>query len=126
MDTPFVFGVIAPVSFVKELYTVVKGRTINKRPVEIREIDEDDDLSGIHAIFLAGSQIGSVAQLRRKADGLPLLVITESASGLEYGATINFTEKNNRISFEVALDVAQQKGLRLSAEMLKVAGNVRQ
>lgn len=125
LNSPFVFGIIAPAPFVRELGTVVKGRTVNHRPIEIRELGDADDLSGIHAIFLADTDTQAMRRLQPRANGRPLLVVTESENGLDDGATINFTLNNNRVSFEVALDTARQQGLHLSAEMLKVASNVR-
>jgi hypothetical protein len=125
-NSPFVFGIIAPVSFVRELNSVVRGRTVNKRPIEVREINEEEDLGGIHVVFLAaGTESGAILRLQNKANGLPLLVVAETESGLDDGAAINFMLKDNRVSFEVALDAAQRQGLHMSAEMLKVAGNVR-
>jgi hypothetical protein len=125
LNSPFVFGIMAPAAFVRELNTVVKGRTVNNRPIEIRELSNKDDLSGIHVVFLADTESQTMPLLQSRVSGQPLLVVTESESGLDDGAIINFTLTKNRVSFEVALDTAQQQGLHLSAEMLKVASNVR-
>jgi len=123
-DSPFVFGVLGPDSFVAELNTIVKNKTIGKRPVLIRAISGENDLNGVHALFLARTQQRLLPSVRTAAIGFPMLIVTESEGSLGDGATINFTLKNNRVSFEVALDNAQQHGLHLSAKLLEVASNV--
>lgn len=123
-NSPFVFGIAAPANFITELNAVVKDHTINDRPVQIRRID-NGDLNGVHVLFIARSQQSLLPQLRAQARSLPLLMVTESEHGLDDGGTINFSLKNNRISFDVALDMANRQGLHLSAQLLKVASNVR-
>jgi hypothetical protein len=86
---------------------------------------QNEEAMGLHAVFLARSQQELLSRLHARASGLPLLIVTESEQGLDDGATINFTVKNGRVSFEVALDNAQQQRLHLNAQMLKVASNVR-
>lgn len=123
-DSPFVFGIAAPDNFIAELSAIVRDHTINNRPVQIRRID-NGDISGINLLFVARSKQALLPQLRAQARGLPLLIVTESERGLDDGGTINFALKNNRVSFEVALDTANQQGLHLSAQLLRVASNVR-
>ena len=123
-NSPFVFGIAAPDSFISELNTVVKDHTINNRPVQVRRID-DGDLTDVNVLFVARPNQTLLPQLRVKIQNSPLLIVTESEHGLDDGGTINFSLKNNRVIFEVALDTANQQGLRLSAQLLKVASNVR-
>jgi len=123
-DSPFVLGVLGPDNFITELKTAVKNRTIANRAMQIREISDGDDLTGLHAVFVARSHQGLLPSLQAAASGMPLLIVAESDGSLGDGASINFTMINNRVSFEVALDNAQQHGLHLSAKMLEVASNV--
>lgn len=123
-DSPFVFGIAAPDEFITELNTVIADRTINGRPVQIRRID-NGDASGVHLLFVAQSKQSQLPKLLAQTQGLPVIVVTDSEHGLDNGSAINFSLKNNRVSFEVALDAASRQGLHLSAQLLKVASNVR-
>lgn len=123
-DSPFVFGIAAPDSFIAELNAIVRDHTINNRPVQIRRID-NSDVSGVNLLFVAHAKQALLPQLRAQTRGLPLLFVTESERGLDDGGTINFALKNNRVSFEVALDTANRQGFHMSAQLLKVASNVR-
>jgi hypothetical protein len=124
-DSPLVFGIAAPDDFIAELNTVLKNHTINDHPLQVRRIDGGSDVSGVQLLFVARSQQALLPQLRAQAQGLPLLLITESERGLNDGGVINFALQDNRVRFEVALDTANRQGLHLSAQLLKVARNVR-
>lgn len=124
-DSPLVFGIAAPDNFIAELNTVLKNHTINDHPLQIRRIDGGNDVGGVQLLFVARSQQTLLPQLRAQIQGLPLLLITESERGLDDGGAINFSLQDNRVRFEVALDTANRQGLRLSAQLLKVARNVR-
>jgi hypothetical protein len=123
-DSPFVFGIAAPDTFITELSAVVKDHSISGRSIEIRRID-NNGIAGVNALFIARSQQTLLSDLRAQTHDHPLLIVTESEQGLDDGGIINFFMKNNRVSFEVALDTANQRGLHLSAQLLKVASNVR-
>jgi hypothetical protein len=123
-ESPFVFGVLGSDSFLAELNTVVNNRTIGNRPVQVRNIADEKDLAGVQVVFVARTHMRLLSTLTVAAISMPLLIVTESEGSLGNGATINFTLQNNRVSFEVALDNAQQHGLHLSAKMLEVASNV--
>lgn len=123
-DSPFVFGIAAPAEFIHELNAVVEERTIGGRRVQIRRI-HDSDVSGVHLLFVAHSEQGLLPQVLAQARSLPLVLVTESERGLDDGGTINFSLKNKRVTFDVSLDAANRQGLHLSAQLLKVASNVR-
>lgn len=123
-DSPFIFGIAAPDEFIAELNAVVADRTINGRRIQIRRID-NDDASGVHLLFVAHSNRFDLPKLIAQTRGQPVIIVTESERGLDDGGTINFALKNNRVSFEVALDAANRQGLHLSAQLLKVASSVR-
>jgi len=52
-------------------------------------------------------------------------VVCEWDGALEQGAVVNFVPAEGRVRFEVALDAAERRGLRISSRMLAVALNVR-
>jgi hypothetical protein len=63
-----------------------------------------------HILFIASLETG---QLRKSFESLRGFV--------ERGGMINFVLENNRVLFEVNLKAAQQRGLKISSELLNVA-----
>lgn len=119
-DSPIVIGVAGADTLAEDLSTLVAGRDIGGRPVKVRRIQPDDSLDGIDILF-----VGTRADaLFATARGRPILVVTDGEDGLARGASVSFVLVDNRVRFDVALDAAQQNGLKLSALLLSVAHNV--
>lgn len=53
------------------------------------------------------------------------LVVADGEEALEHGAMIGFVAIEDRLRFAVALDAAEQAGLRISSRMLSVAAEVK-
>ncbi len=54
----------------------------------------------------------------------PLLIISETDGALDHGSAINFVLDGDRVKFEIAVDNAEKRGLKLSSRLLTVARNV--
>lgn len=123
--SPIVLGIAGPDVIVDELNAAVMNRTINNRRLEVHRINEDSDLLDMHVLFIARSETALLKKTVTKLKNTPLLLVTEIADGLDEGAGINFIVKDNKVRFDVALDTTTRQGLHLSAQLLKVARNVR-
>jgi hypothetical protein len=53
-----------------------------------------------------------------------VLTVSDSSDFIAQGGAIQFTLSGNRVRFEVNVDAAQDAGLGLSSELLKVASSV--
>lgn len=122
---PLVVGVAGAEDAAAALEEMSAGRRIEDRPVEVRRIREGESVAGLHALFIARGGTARLRELARGAPASPLLVVCEWDGALEQGAVINFVPRDGRVRFEVALDHAERRALRLSSRMLAVALNVR-
>lgn len=124
-DSPIVLGVAGPESLTGELENITRGHVINGRALLVRRVDANSNLAGVHVLFVARSEQSRLSQFVAQAQKVPLLLVTESPSGLDDGGGINFAVQDNRVRFDVGLDSTNRQGLRLSAQLLKVARAVR-
>lgn len=124
-DSPIVLGVVGPDSLVAELDNITRGHVINGRPLQVRRVDANASLAGVHMLFVARSGQSRLSQFVAQAQQFPSLLVTESPGGLDDGGGINFAIQDNRVRFDVGLDSVNRQGLRLSAQLLKVARAVR-
>jgi hypothetical protein len=122
-DSPLVIAVAGADALAEDLGKTVAGRTVGDRPVTVRRVARGDSLSGIHMLFV-GSAAGRLADFIDPVRGRPVVVVTESEPW-PAGSIINFVVIDNRVRFDVAIDAAEQNGLRLSALLLSVARQVR-
>ncbi len=117
-DAPLQFGVMGADDMAEALAEFTSGRRVNERSVVVRKLRAGDPLAGLHLLFVARSQ----PLLAPPQPGL--LLVTESEGALAHGSVINFVLEDRRVRFEVALDAAARRDLRVSSRMLAVASKV--
>ena len=122
-DSPFVIGILGAPEVAAELERLVPARSVSGRPVSLRRLKEGEGLRGVHLLFLGRSD-SNLRAILPGAQQQSVLTVTESEQGLELGATINFVLLDDRIGFEVSLEVAERSGLKISSRMLAVARRV--
>ena len=123
-DAPFIVGVMGAEEVAVELEQVVRGRTVNNRPVTVRRVREGESLAGLSVLFVSRRDSGKLAALARIARPLSILLVSDSDRGLEAGSVINYVSAEDRIGFEVSIDAAERSNLKLSSRMLGVARRV--
>ncbi|MCD6042584.1 MAG: hypothetical protein K0R40_2187 [Burkholderiales bacterium] len=121
-DSPIVIGVLGDEAVLEELRAIVPGRVVQGRPVAAVRLREGASLAGVHVLFVGRE---ASAQLARLAPTRAILVVSDAERGLDQGAVVNFVRAEGRVRFEVAVDAAEQRELRISSRMLAVASSVR-
>jgi hypothetical protein len=121
-DASLAIGVLGADEVLAELRAIVPGRMVHGRAVSVQRLQSGESVAGLHVLFVGR---GAGAQLAKLGQGRPLLVVSEMESGLEQGAVVNFVRTEERVRFEVALDNAEQRNLKISSRMLAVASQVR-
>lgn len=119
---PMVIGVAGSDEMARGLARLVAGRTINRRPLEVRALRDNDSAEGLHLLFIGGNDAGRLARIAPAPT--PLLVVTEAANGLQHGSVINFRIVAERVRFDVSLDAADKHKIKLSSRLLTVANLV--
>lgn len=121
-DSPIVIGVLGDEAVLEELRGIVPGRVVQGRPVAAARLREGASLAGVHVLFVGRE---ASAQLARLAPMKGILVVSDSERGLDQGAVVNFVRDEGRVRFEVAVDAAERRELKISSRMLAVASSVR-
>lgn len=125
VDSPITIGVLGDDQIAAELAELVAGRKVAGRPVAARRLREGDSATDVHVLFIGRAANPRLAQLLKSVQSRPVLTVTEADAALAQGSIINFVLVEGRVRFEIALDTAESKGLRLSSQLLSVALNVR-
>jgi YfiR/HmsC-like len=124
-DAPLVIAVAGPAGLAAELAELAAAGTATGRRVEVRRTpDPSPALGSAHVLFVPAQERARFGQFIRAA-GTRTLIVTEHDGALTQGSVINFVLAEGRVRFEVAIDSAEKRGLRLSARMLAVAHAVR-
>ncbi|VXB11236.1 YfiR family protein [Massilia sp. 9I] len=120
---PLTIAVIGSDDMAAELARIAAGRAIAGRPISVRPLREHEPVPAVHLLFVAGSDGERAARVLRGAPAA-YLTVTECDGGLRYGSVINFRIVDERVRFDVSLDAAEKKNVKLSSRLLTVANRV--
>lgn len=119
--SPIVIGVMGTNPFGGELEKAVGGRKISGRRITVSLVQTVAAARQTHLLFVgAGADVG-LDELK----GTPVLTVGESASFLRQGGIINFVRQNDKLHFGLNMEAAEQAGLKISAQLQKLATETR-
>ena len=101
---------------------VLKNKTINNNPMAIRRGVNGQDLKDCHMVFISSSE--NTAAIVGDLKGLPVVTVSDKPNFIDQGGMIGLVQGDNRLGFEINLDVANAAGVHISAQMLKLAKRV--
>lgn len=117
----FTVAVLGDDEVADELEAFLPGREIQGRPMELRRLRSMDELQDAAVLFIGTDRKFRLADLIRKVEGRPMLVVTDAPGALKDGAMINFQVVDDRVRFEISLTAAERAGLELSSRLLSAA-----
>jgi hypothetical protein len=121
-STPIVIGVLGPNPFGDELENALKGRQINGRGIVVRQFDDAEGAKAAHLLFVSAND---ETKLRKALKEYGVLTIGQSESFTRNGGIITFTFEHDKLGFEINVGAAEQAGLKISAQLQKLAKSVR-
>ncbi|UVW26863.1 YfiR family protein [Massilia sp. H6] len=120
---PLTIAVVGSDEMAAELGRIASGRLVGGRSITVRRVAENDALPPAHLLFVAGADSERAGRVLRAASS-SLLTVTECELGLRHGSVINFLIVDERVRFDVSLDAADKKNVKLSSRLLTVANRV--
>jgi hypothetical protein len=110
--------------FGSTLDQTISNATINGKKVAARRIGRAQEAGGCRIAFLAGSEAAHISSDLNTLNKMGILTVSDLPHFLDRGGMIQFVIEDDKVRFEVNLPAAQQAGLTLSSELLKVATRV--
>jgi hypothetical protein len=123
-NAPFVVAVAGNSPCTAELEKIAKERKINGRKLIIRTVTTVEAIQDAQALFIGVSADSHLKDWLAAARGRNLLTIGESELFWKQGGTINFLIEGEKIRFEINMDQAEAAGLKVSAQLQKLAKTV--
>lgn len=120
---PFVIAVAGPNPFGRALEEVLTGKAVRGQPVQVQRVATTAELEGLRPqIVFVGGDADHARQALGAVAGQPVLTVGESPRFAERGGMIGFrVTPEGRIAFDINLHRAEQAGLRMSSQLLKLA-----
>ena len=120
-DAPFVVGILGPDPFGRVLDDTLAGKTVGGRPIVVRRLQRPEDAAAVQILFIASAADTEVAKALRAARGKPVLTVADVDELGRRSVVLAFRILDSRVRFEVNLALAEDAGLKISSQLLKLA-----
>ncbi len=119
---PIVIGVFGRDPFGTALDEILAGKKHGERSFEILRTRDTGDLGKCHMLFVPLREAGGVERISRAVEDKSVLLVGECEGFASRGGIINFyIEEEKHVRFEINLEAARREGLKISANLLKLA-----
>lgn len=98
----------------------ISGKVARGRTITVKHVADLKEITQCHVVYVGQSEkdyTGAIIGAAPKH----VLTISDVPSFAASGGMINFFMKENKISFEINVDTAEQAGLKLSSQLLRLA-----
>jgi hypothetical protein len=115
---PFYIGILGDDPFGPALDETVQGATIANHKLVVRRARSLEGLQDCQMIFICKSEQGHLPQILSQLDSRPILSVSEIDSFAKAGGVIDFYLRAGKVRFEINPNAAQQKGLKISSQLM--------
>jgi hypothetical protein len=120
---PLTFCVLGDNPFGKGLESF-RSKTVKNRPVAFREIADPHAAGACHVLFISASEQKRIDAHLASLRNLAVLTVSDTKKFAQSGGMIGFVTVDDKIRFEVNSRAANQAGLNISAQILKLARQI--
>lgn len=121
---PLVIGICGSDPLEERLVQVVAGKNANGRPLEVRRLAPDADLTQCHIVYIGPAERRNAPDILAGLAHSPVLTVSEIEGFTNSGGIINFFILQSKVKFEISLENARRAKLDLRAQLLRVAATV--
>ena len=98
-----------------------EGRKISGRRVEIVRIQTLEEFEGADMVFVGVGDEATLQQVLSTLKGRPILTVSSHEGWGDLGVMINFVEIDESVQFEINATASRAAGIKINAQLLKLA-----
>ena len=117
--SPLVIGVLGRDPFGTMLDDIVRGETVNGRPLAVRRYDSIGQIDDCHILFVDRSADEQLDAVLAALKGRGVLTVGDFEGFARRGGIIRFVTVGNKIRLRVNLAAAQEAKLTISSKLLR-------
>ncbi len=122
-DGVFTIGILGSDPFEGAMDTL-NGKSVKGRKVRVRRYNDAEDARGVDILYISPSEKRALPAILRTLRNRPILTVADHPGFARAGVMINMVVIKKRVGFEINNRSAQQSGIRLSSQLLKLAKEV--
>jgi hypothetical protein len=119
--SPFVLCVAGADPVSELIDEAAAGQSYRTHPIEVRHIGQPSAVAACHALYVAGMSPDAIEAYLRAARGKAILTVTDNAASRAAKGMVNFVVRDNRVRFEIDLDLAAINRLTVSSKLASLA-----
>lgn len=124
-NAPFIVAVAGTSLCTAELEKIAKERKVNGRTLVIKTVTTPEDAQNAHVLLIPASKSTQLKEWLAAAHQAGVLTIGESDSAGWKNSIINFALEGEKIRFDLNVEQAETAGLKISAQLQKLARTIR-
>ncbi len=102
----------------------IAGKTIRGRHVTVTYLNRIEELKECNILYIAASEKANLSQIISAVASRPILTVSDIRRFTNSSGMIGFVIANDKVRFEINQRSAHRAGLRISAQLLKLATSV--
>ena len=118
---PMVIGILGESPIRGDLDRAIRDKTINNRPLVIKEPHSAAEWTNCHILFISTSEKKRLPEILGSLHGASVLTVSETDGFTQTGGMINFVSEGNKIRFQINEAAAKNAGLKISSKLLSLA-----
>jgi len=118
---PLMICIVGHDPFSQDLEGELRTRSVGDRPVDIRSLKPNDNLSACQIVFVPVTEKDRADRILKGLKGASALTVGETPGFAALGGIVNLTVEGNKVHFEVNLLAAERAGLKISSKLLGIA-----
>jgi len=119
-EDPLVLAIVGVDPFGPYLDTIVRGKAVNGRRIEVRRLQAGESLEGCQIAFVSVSESARTAEILEQARHAPVLTVGEAQRFLRDGGMIRLLVEDDRVRFQMDGRRAEA-AVRVSSQLLALA-----
>jgi hypothetical protein len=120
-SAPMVIGVLGTDPFGHTLDRIVADKQIGGHPLVIKRLKDASEAEGCQIVFVGTADRAALKRLVQSNARHAVLTVGEIEGFTQEGGIIQFVIQENKVRFQINAAAADKAGLKISAQLLKLA-----
>ena len=114
-------AILGDPSFAAIVERAAAGRAVSGHAISVQSVDTPEQAADAHLVFIASSHARRLPAALRALAGSTVLTVGDTDGFAQDGVAINLYTFDNRVRIEVNSTAAARAGVRLSANLMRLA-----
>ena len=106
---------------VKTVSALLEGKLVRQNPIAVVNAKHRSGLSGCQVAYASVSENWRIGAMLKEARGQPILTVSDADGFVAQGGMIGLVREGGKLRFEINLGAAGQAGLKVGAQLAKLA-----